>query len=80
MTKFFNRQCKKNRFSAKEKEKFKNFGNTFSLIVWSIAKFMAMLYIFNKVYVRVGFEKTMITLCILAIVMLRSNLKQKMIE
>jgi len=76
----FDKAVKKAGLNPKEIGKFKNFGNSFSLILWSIAKFMAMLYIFNKVHARVGFEKTIITLLILITVLLRSNLKPKMIE
>lgn len=47
--------------------------NKFSSFVFSVGKFSAMLFIFNKIYEKIYFEKTMIILVLIIITILMSK-------
>jgi len=54
---FLNKMMDKRNFTTAEKKKLKGWANSFGLFIWGIAKFIAMVYITNRVYGRVGFER-----------------------
>ena len=78
--KTFNKVCDKGNVPDDVKEKFKNFGNGMSRLLWGIAKFLILSYIFNKLHDKIGFEKTIIILAVLIVVLLKANLKPPMIK
>ena len=51
----------------------KRIGNGFTRLTWTIAKFLITLWIFNRVYDRVGFEETIIILLVLVAVLIMSQ-------
>jgi hypothetical protein len=78
--KTFNKVCDKGSVPDDVKAKFKNFGNNMSMLVGGIAKFIILTYIFNKLHDKIGFEKTIIILAVLIVVLLKAYLKPPMIK
>lgn len=66
--------------SHKEKAFFKKLGNNMALLLWGIGKFIFLLYVFRRIHARIGFEETIIILAVIIMILLRSNLKKRMIE
>jgi len=66
--------------SDKEISFFRKLGNNFAILVWGIAKFILLLYIFRRIHAKIGFEETIIILAVLIVVFLRANLKKPLIE
>ena len=58
-----------------EKEKVKGWGRKIESFIWTIAKFIFLTYLFNKLYTIIGFEKTIIIMMVTIILTLRSNLR-----
>lgn len=73
--KMFHKLCKSNGIKGKDKKFIKGVINSFNKIVWMIAKFMCMYWIYMRVLERIGFEKTILTAMLLITILLRSNLK-----
>ena len=70
------RMMDKGNLTTLEKQKFMVWGEKFENIIWIIVKFIFLTYLFNKVYARIGFDKTIIIMMVTIIISLRSNLRQ----
>ncbi len=63
---------------ARTKYKIFNWNYKFFLLMWFIARTIAILYIFNQVLLeKIGFQKTLITLIVIFNMLLWANLKLK---
>ena len=65
----------KHDFTTDEKEKTKSRAQKVENFVWTIAKFIFLMYLFNKLYSKIGFDKTIIIMMVTIIISLRSNLR-----
>lgn len=54
----------------KDAQKIKKIVNGLTRLTFVILKFLATLYIFNRIYDRIGFDKTIITLLVIIIIIL----------
>ena len=72
---FINKMMDKRDFTTVERKKLKGWANSFGLFIWGIAKFIAMLYITNHIYERVGFEQTVLLMLLVLTFTLRSFIK-----
>lgn len=78
--KSFLKVCRKNNMSPKEIKNLTKIGNTMEQIIWGIARFICMYYIYLKIYERIGFERAILLALVYVVVLLRSNLRPKFIE
>ena len=73
--KLFKKMCEKQNLKGKDKKFIKGIINTVNSLIWMIAKFACMYWIYMNVYDRIGFEKTLITAILLLTIIIRSALK-----
>ena len=63
--KYFDWAIDKFNMRGYEREQLKKVYNKVSPIVWVILKFMAYLWLINRVHMRMGYEKTMVFLMVI---------------
>lgn len=72
--KIFNKVTKDN--TTAEREKFLKWYSKISGVIWSIAKFLVTYWLFNRIYNRIGFEKTIIMILAILLISLWGALKE----
>lgn len=68
--------AKKTKLSEAERKKFSKLFTNIGLFVWGISKFIALIWLMNRIYERIGFEKIIILLMCILIMSSRFRLKK----
>jgi len=74
--KYFDWVAKKTNLSEKERDKFSKIFTIMSKFVWGIGKFIALIWLMNRIYDRIGFERIVILLMCIIIMSSRFLMKK----
>lgn len=67
-------------FTTLEKEKYIRWGLNAENLLWTIGKFIFLIYLFNKIYSRIGIDKTIIIMFVSVLITLKSSLRQMTVK
>ncbi len=74
--KYFDWIMKKNNMFGSDREKLKKYFNTIGVFAWAIIKFIALIWLMNRIYDRIGFDRIMILLMCMLIMSIRYVLRK----
>lgn len=78
--KYFDWIMKKNKIFGEDRDKLKKTFNKISVFSWTIIKFIGGLWIMNRIYDRIGIERTIILLFCILIMSIRYVLRKDKLE